>query len=313
LLGLKDVALSVVGSERNPWLRAQRLVEWFGREFRYTLNVPTIEDRDRAVLLFVTQTRRGHCEYFASAMALMLRTLGHPTRLAFGFRGGDFLEERGVVIVRGAHAHMWPEMYFQGVGWVPLEPTPPDRSAEDAETFTRAAAEGRGSQDPPLAERLLRYGAEDRRRLWGDAASAVAGAVRDGARTAFGPSGGYAGYALVALCALLLLRRRVTTGRAREALGAGRRLPQGPYGDALVLLSRRGARRRAGATAREFLRSVGERWPGGRAAFERLTAHYERERFGGGTRDADREREAAHALRDLRRELEAEGRPDRRL
>ena len=65
---------------------------------------------------------------FASTMAVMARTLGIPARVAVGFAPGEKLAKGGYLV--GAHdAHAWPELYFQGVGWVRFEPTPLDRLA----------------------------------------------------------------------------------------------------------------------------------------------------------------------------------------
>src|SRR5690606_14327556 len=70
-------------------------------------------------------SRRGYCEQFAGTFAAMARTLGIPARVAVGFTPGD--PDPAVAdtfVVRGRHAHAWPEVWFPQVGWVPFEPTP---------------------------------------------------------------------------------------------------------------------------------------------------------------------------------------------
>ncbi|MCU0492173.1 MAG: transglutaminase domain-containing protein [Chloroflexaceae bacterium] len=73
---------------------------------------------------FLFDVREGYCDYYASAMALMLRSLNVPTRFAQGYAGGFFDPELGVYVVRQNVAHSWPEVYFPGFGWERFEPTP---------------------------------------------------------------------------------------------------------------------------------------------------------------------------------------------
>ncbi len=73
---------------------------------------------------FVHVVRRGYCEQFASTFASMARSIGIPSRVAVGFTWGEWSESRQEYVVKGEHAHAWPEVYFAGVGWVVLDPTP---------------------------------------------------------------------------------------------------------------------------------------------------------------------------------------------
>ena len=94
-------------------------------EFRYSTEV----ERGIAfpVLDFLTRSRTGYCQHFAGAAALLLRLAGVPTRVVAGFATGR--SEDGIYKVRDTDAHAWIEVYFEGVGWVPFDPTP----AADAE------------------------------------------------------------------------------------------------------------------------------------------------------------------------------------
>ncbi len=74
---------------------------------------------------FLFDRKAGHCEYFATAMAVMLRTLGIPTRYARGFMGGEYNDVGDDWIVRARDAHSWVEIYFPDIGWVTFDPTPP--------------------------------------------------------------------------------------------------------------------------------------------------------------------------------------------
>jgi hypothetical protein len=74
--------------------------------------------------MFLFDTRKGHCEYFASAMAIMLRNIGIPSRLVNGFRNGEYNRIGDNWIVRQYHAHSWVEAYFPPNGWIEFDPTP---------------------------------------------------------------------------------------------------------------------------------------------------------------------------------------------
>ena len=79
---------------------------------------------------FLFEDRRGYCQQFSGAMALMLRMIGIPSRVASGFAPGGRDPQRGVFLVEDVDAHSWVEVYFAGIGWVPFEPTPAAAPAE---------------------------------------------------------------------------------------------------------------------------------------------------------------------------------------
>lgn len=74
---------------------------------------------------FLTKDRRGHCEYFATSTALLLRTLGVPARVVVGYKGGTYNPLIDVLEVREENAHAWVEAQVPGKGWYALDPTPP--------------------------------------------------------------------------------------------------------------------------------------------------------------------------------------------
>ena len=73
---------------------------------------------------FLFERKQGHCEYFASSMAVMLRSLGIPARLVNGFRTGEFNDLTSQYVVRASNAHSWVEVFFPGYGWIAFDPTP---------------------------------------------------------------------------------------------------------------------------------------------------------------------------------------------
>src|SRR5579883_1931183 len=111
-------------------MQAQRIQAHLRSEFRYTLDTPHTPTRDPlADFLFVRKA--GYCEYFASAMAVMLRTLGVPARVATGFQPGYFNDVSGLFVIRASDAHAWVEAWLEGKGWRTFDPTPPDTSKQN--------------------------------------------------------------------------------------------------------------------------------------------------------------------------------------
>jgi transglutaminase-like putative cysteine protease len=94
-----------------------------GPDFRYDATVPPRDDQF-TLLDFLQTTKRGFCQQYASAMAIMLRTLGYPTRVAVGFTQGDRSDADGLWHVTTDNAHAWVEVLFPTYGWLAFEPTP---------------------------------------------------------------------------------------------------------------------------------------------------------------------------------------------
>ena len=122
-LPLARLADEVAGGARTPYEAVSRLQNWFLATggFRYS-NHPTVIGPP--LVGFVTQTRVGYCQFFAGAMALMLRYLGVPARVAVGFAGGTYDRHKDAWIVTDHEAHAWVEVWFKGYGWLPFDPTP---------------------------------------------------------------------------------------------------------------------------------------------------------------------------------------------
>ena len=118
------LARQITRSETNPYDRAVALEYYLRRNFSYTLNLTGRAGQD-PLAHFLFESRAGHCEYFASSMAVMLRTLGIPSREVNGFLPGEFNDVGGDYIVRASDAHSWVEAYFPGSGWITFDPTPP--------------------------------------------------------------------------------------------------------------------------------------------------------------------------------------------
>ena len=117
------LADSLLGSIPTRYDQAQAVVNWFQSEFSYTLDLPPTA-REATLEHFLLQRRAGHCEYFSTAMAILLRSQGIPTREVNGFLGGEWSNFGDYLAVTQNQAHAWVEVWFPGYGWVPFDPTP---------------------------------------------------------------------------------------------------------------------------------------------------------------------------------------------
>jgi transglutaminase-like putative cysteine protease len=119
---VRDLSNQITRNRRNNYDKAVA-VEQFLRRYPYTLDVkPPPADRD-AVEYFLFDLKQGYCDYFASAMVVMLRQQGIPARLATGYVAGKFDNNTHKFIVTEEEAHSWPEVYFPGFGWTAFEPS----------------------------------------------------------------------------------------------------------------------------------------------------------------------------------------------
>jgi transglutaminase-like putative cysteine protease len=125
-LALRTIAQSVAkaAGAKTAFQDAVALQNWLsaGGGFRYTLNAPTVIS-ESGLADFLEHTKRGYCQQFSFAMAALARLLGIPARVAIGFTSGTPVAGSEWVVT-SHDAHAWPELYFQGYGWLRFEPTP---------------------------------------------------------------------------------------------------------------------------------------------------------------------------------------------
>jgi transglutaminase-like putative cysteine protease len=148
---IRTLALQWTAGQTNPYDQALAIEEHLRNPafFQYTLNPPVIPRSQMwPVVYFLTTSHRGYCQYFASAMGSMLRSLGIPTRLVSGYGPGTTHDVNGPQaasgssheqIVTTSDAHSWVEAYFPGYGWIPFEPTPPSAQG-NYQPFPRGAS-----------------------------------------------------------------------------------------------------------------------------------------------------------------------------
>jgi len=120
-----DLARRITAGAGDNYRRALAVQSYLRDNFGYTLDPSGIDPHD-PIPSFLFVVRKGYCEYFASAMTVMLRALGIPARPVNGFQTGAYNRVGGDFVVRARDAHTWVEVYFPRFGWVPFDPTPAD-------------------------------------------------------------------------------------------------------------------------------------------------------------------------------------------
>lgn len=100
-----------------------KAIEGYLQSFPYSLDIPAVPDVPDIVDYFLFELKTGFCDYYASAMVIMARSIGIPSRLVIGFAPGVVSEDGDRVIVTESNAHSWAEIYFPNYGWIPFEPT----------------------------------------------------------------------------------------------------------------------------------------------------------------------------------------------
>jgi protein-glutamine gamma-glutamyltransferase len=156
---LERTAIAVAGKARTPYAAAVALMSFFRTSggFVYTNRPPPL-GATAPLVDFVTRTRAGYCQHFAGAMALMLRYLGVPARVAVGFSSGTYDSKAGVWRVTDHDAHAWVEVWFRGYGWLPFDPTPAARPGRGQLSAPYAAASVRASSGTVPRVRALGSG-----------------------------------------------------------------------------------------------------------------------------------------------------------
>ena len=309
------LAQEITARAPTPYDKANAIELYLRTRFGYTLQLPDPAPADPlAHFLFVR--RAGHCEYFATAMTVMLRSLGVPARYVNGFLPGEYNDVADSYIVRGSDAHSWVEVYFPEYGWIPFDPTP--SSGARPKFFLGRLAYYWDWFEMTWSEWVVNFtsvqqlhlaaSAQRATREWGNWVRdfladyrrraverlkilhfQVRGAIRHHPGTLLAPA------LLLALAVLLLLRGRsladaIAALVARSGLRLGHggaanpRLATIYYTRLLRMLEGRGLNKPPGQTPLEFARSVPGEQLGGMVG--RLTELYQATRFGASPVDA---------------------------
>ena len=148
---IASTAQRVAGSAGSDYQEARALEQWFRSDlFTYSETAPVEQGYDgdsMDVVAKFLQVREGYCVHFSSAMAVMARTLGIPSRIAVGYRAGA-TQADGEYTVSNRQLHSWPELYIKGAGWVAFEPTPDSDQAAQSSTEATSTPSAAAPETP---------------------------------------------------------------------------------------------------------------------------------------------------------------------
>lgn len=113
--------------------RVHRFQSYLRKDFSYTLDNRDEDATLEPVMNFLLSRKRGHCEYFASALVLLCQAQGMPARVVIGFKGGEYNTFGNYYLIRNCDAHAWSEVYIRDTGWMRFDPTPPARDTMNIE------------------------------------------------------------------------------------------------------------------------------------------------------------------------------------
>jgi hypothetical protein len=308
------LAREISAGAATDYTKSREIEKYLRRNYGYTLQLLSQSVADpMANFLFVR--KKGHCEYFASAMAVMLRTVGVPSRVVTGFTSGVYNPLTGWQVVRASDAHSWVEAWVRGRGWTTFDPTPPDPGATQSMFLTRVSlffdAADQFWQDwimsydrerqIVLASRVQQSGRGAKQQWTDRAISWLAAAGRSSAQWSVGYAPAAAVIIFLAIVSVLV--GPAAAGWFRRAMRL-RRLKRGEgqasdatllYQRMLRLLERRGIQKPPWLTPTEFARVM----PANEISplVDDLTSAYVEFRFGG-------KREAAPRMVQLLDQLE---------
>ncbi len=222
---LEDLVDRITGGADSDFAAAVAMQRFFRDDDRFTYSTDNADGSGIGALRsFLTTDRTGYCEQFATSMALMARVYGIPARVAVGFLRPDPAGP-GEVVFSTHDLHAWPELYFEGAGWVRFEPTPGDR-ARTVPDYTRGTVPQLRPDDPQVSQSAA-PSASPTRRIRQDVTAPADAAAQDGGPSPWWPVGA------VALLVLLLVPRglRETARRRRTSGDDGGALVEGAWAE----------------------------------------------------------------------------------
>ena len=282
---VSTLAAEIMTGQRTPASKVQAVVGWLRRTHGYTTNLKRDERIADPLEDFLFAEKDGHCEYFASAAALLLRLGGVPTRYVNGFLGGEWNDLRQAITVRENRAHSWIEAYLGREGWVRVDATPAlsrnvrmgklRQLIDTAELFWgRWVVEYNASQQIMLAQRLgQRLGFSGRSFAGGHRGT---GLSRRQALV-------FSGVVILAI-ALISQRKRLSRWRRQQQTADGSLRGREPiarvYHATVKRLAAAGLPRRPWETPHEYLARLENSQLEGSAIFARLTELYASATYG---------------------------------
>jgi len=303
---IPELARQATKFSRTPFDKALAIESFLRNRYTYTLNL-TGKPGEDPLAHFLFESRGGHCEYFASSMVIMLRTLGIPAREVNGFLPGEYNDLGGDYIVRASDAHSWVEVYFPGMDWQVFDPTP--AAAENDGGFLTRLGQYADWAQLTWSEWVIGYDfghqvalAQNLQRSSRDMSESMrAWYARQQIRGRLWMKSWHNRLsiliALVVAMFLILLRFDALTAmfrrlwlqwqlRSAKAARSNPHLASKLYAELLRMLARRGLRREVSQTPFEFAAAVDS--PNLAPAVREFTQIYAHTRFGGAPCDATR-------------------------
>ncbi len=117
-----NLAIEITAGKANPYDQTAA-IEAYLHQYPYTLDIEEPPPNRDVVDYFLYDLQQGFCDYYATSMVVMARSVGIPSRFVTGYSSGSYNPEEGKYIITGEDAHAWVEVYFPGYGWVEFEPT----------------------------------------------------------------------------------------------------------------------------------------------------------------------------------------------
>ena len=142
----RQLALRLTKGVTNPLKKATILRDYLRNNYKYQMFSRRVPKDREAVDFFLFDLKEGHCEYFASALAVMARINHLPARIATGFSPGNYNALTNYFEVREFHAHAWTQIFINGIGWLTFDATPP------GEIVSRTTPIGLGSLHDPFGD-----------------------------------------------------------------------------------------------------------------------------------------------------------------
>ncbi|MEO8433065.1 MAG: transglutaminaseTgpA domain-containing protein [Acidobacteriota bacterium] len=297
---IRDYAAKIAGDATDPVEVARRIRVHFVKDFVYTLDAP--RGTGDPIVHFLLRSHAGHCEFFASAAALMLTARGIPARLVTGSYGGESGLFSPAIVVRGTNLHAWVEAELDGSGFSVFDPTPPGGvpPAVSGGSFWRGIASLGREAEFFYDRRILGFDAFDQaqfldlaRQSVGTAAERVSG-WKPFARTP-APASLIAAASLLVALSLLALLRSARMRRARVAA------PTRAYIRLRGIAARRLGGLAASTPPAEVARLLGDAVPDAREDAAALVLIYCESAFGGREPAPGIESELGARLKRLRK------------
>ncbi|MEO8213370.1 MAG: DUF3488 and transglutaminase-like domain-containing protein, partial [Myxococcales bacterium] len=272
---VKQLATTITAGKTGPASKVVAVMNWLEQTHEYTLNQEGRSGQGDPVEYFLFDRKAGHCEYFASAAAVLLRASGVPTRYVNGFLGGEWNAVGQYVTVRQNRAHAWVEAYLGELGWMRVDATPPVRPPGRMGKLRQLLDSVEFFWSRWVVGYDLGRQIDIARDLGRGVGVAPVPANGSAARTAW-PwkpvlGGGLVVVAVVLIWTRLLRRRRLARGAGGIAAGAAHQAVGRLYRRSLERLSDRDQARWPAETPREYARRVSTLPLEGREAFSPLS------------------------------------------